>query len=133
MMKKIFIIILTLIMPLFVINNLQAQDNNGAPNFDIYIHVSAPQQCPSTGVAKGETSEIGNVSTAYNGTYQTYWLVWNSTLTYPQPVSAIVKTDPDDTGYYCYDKKTEILTGADWGYNFYLHLNWLAPVGGDEQ
>lgn len=132
-MKKILLTI-TLILPLFVINNLQAQNNsNGAPNFDIYVHVSAPQQCPTTGTVKGETSEIGNVSTFYNGPYQTYWLVWNSTLTYPQPVSAVVKTDPDNTGYYCYDKKTAILTGADWGYNFYLHLNWLAPVGGDEQ
>ena len=132
MMKKILLTI-TLILPLFVINNLQAQNNsNGAPHFDIYVHVSAPQQCPSTGTVKGETLEIGNEYSTYHGP-DIYWLVWNSTLTYPQPVSAEVTTNKDANGYWCHDIKTETLTGADWGYNFYLHLNLIAPVGGDEQ
>jgi hypothetical protein len=130
-MKKI-LITLTLILPLFLFNNLLAQ-SNGAPNFYVLVHVNAPSQCPTTGAVNGDTPEIGHESTTYNGPGATYWLVWSNTLTYAQPVTVEVKTDKDANGYWCYDQKTEILSGADWGYNFYMNLELIAPNGGNVQ
>jgi hypothetical protein len=129
-MKKI-LITLTFILPLFIFNNLMAQ-NNSAPQFDVYVHVSAPTECPNSGTVDGYAPEIGHSTEVYNGP-GVYWLTWASTLTYPQPVTVEVTTQKDANGYWCYDTKTETLSGADWGYHFYLNLDLIAPSGGDEQ
>ena len=133
-MKKILIII-TLIIPLIAINNLQAQSNPSLPNFDAYVHVDAPAQCPSSGSVNGYIPLLGNSYTQYQGTtggggQQPYHLLWNGSFPGPQPVTVKVTTDTNEQGIYCYDEKTETLTGYDYGHHFYLQLVTVASSGG---
>ncbi len=82
-MKKI-IIVMVFVLPLFFLNNVQAQNGSQGgsppPYFSVKVYVSAPSNCPTTGNIEGYIPILGHAYTNYTGpTYygNPYVLVWS--------------------------------------------------------
>ncbi len=134
-MKKI-IIAMVFIIPLFLGNNVNAQNGSQGgdpPYFYVNVHVDAPSYCPTTGIVDGYVPVLGHTNTDYTGTTtygSPYVLLWSNNYPGTQPCTVEVTTDQNSQGHYCHAKKTETLAGSSYGYIFNLQLEMIGEGGG---
>ncbi len=134
-MKKI-VITLALILPLFLINNVQAQSNPNLPNFDVFVYVNAPSQCPASGTVTGYVDPLDYTYTSYSGPRvegeQPYHLLWDGNFPGTEDVFVSVKTTTNSSGTYCYDDQTKSVSGNNYGEDFHLNLVTMTSAGGGD-
>ncbi len=104
-MKKM-LIVMVLILPLFLFNNVQAQ--NGDDGFHVSGWVSAPDVCPHQGILYGYIESLGQTHFGYTLPGQ-YTLYWNQIFTGPEACDVWCETIAPPGGYYCHDEETIVL------------------------
>lgn len=98
--------ILVFIVPLFLLNNVEAQ--NDADGFHVSGYVSAPDCCPTWGTLYGYIETLGPTQFGYTlpGAYSLYW---GQTHTGPEACDVWCETIAPAGGYYCHDEETIVV------------------------
>lgn len=104
-MKKV-LIVLVFIIPLFIFNNVEAQ--NDADGFHVSGYVSAPDCCPNQGTLYGYIESLGQTYFGYLGP-DSYTLYWGQTHTGPEACDVWCETIAPQGGYYCHDEETIVV------------------------
>jgi hypothetical protein len=130
-MKKIAIA-MVLILPLFFVNNVKAQNAPPPQDFQADLTVASQYTCPTGGDIDGYIPVIGS---AYEEYYQlgNYILLWQGSFPGYQPCTVEVTTDKNSQGQYCHGVKTRNVSLNDNDITVNLDLIAQGGGGGNEQ
>jgi len=100
---------MVLILPLFFVNNVTAQNAPPPQDFQADVTVTTQYTCPVGGLITGYVPILGYAYEDYFAPGD-YTVLWNGNFPGLQPCTIDVKTNKNSQGQYCHGVKTKNLS-----------------------